>query len=143
MSRARLVRSALSTRPQPGGSTGTFTLPCRKLVIEYCEKSEGSKGTRDFVLQRLAPLARAYPSVEFVVQPRPQRPPLLRGFYLNGRTKEMSTHQLPATQIGPKAQQILDASGKKTSALKRMPVQSTTESARGIWSPLHDDPHEL
>lgn len=62
---------------------------------------------------------------------------------MNGRTKEMSTHQLPATQIGPKAQLILDASGKKTHGLKRTPVQSTTESARGIWSPLHDDPREL
>lgn len=81
MSRARIVRSALSTKPQPGGGLGTFTLPCRKMVIEYCEKSAASKGTRDFLLNQLAPLARAHPTVEFVVQPRPQRAPLLRGFY--------------------------------------------------------------
>ncbi|WFD41492.1 39S ribosomal protein L51, mitochondrial [Malassezia psittaci] len=143
MSRARTVHSVLSTRPQAGGGKGTFTLPCRKLVVEYCEKSESSKGTRDFLLQRLEPMARAYPSVEFVAVARPQRPPILRGFYLNGRTKEMSTHQLPATQIWPKAQQILDSSGKKTRGLKRTPVESSNESARGIWSPFHDDPRDL
>lgn len=62
---------------------------------------------------------------------------------VNGRTKEMSTHNLAATQIGPKAQQILDSSGKKTHGLKRSTVESSSESARGIWSPLHDDPREL
>lgn len=55
----------------------------------------------------------------------------------------MSTHNLPATQIGPKAKQILDASGKKLAHVKRTPVQSANESARGIWSPLHDDPRQL
>ena len=82
MSRVQqMFRRALSTQPAIGGGTGTFTLPCRKLVIEYCEKSVASKGTRDFLLQQAAHLARAYPSVEFVVVPRPQHAPLLRGFY--------------------------------------------------------------
>jgi len=62
---------------------------------------------------------------------------------VNGRTKVISTHSLAASQIGPKAQLILDASGAKTTALKRTPVRSVSESARGIWSPLHDKPHEV
>lgn len=77
----RLVRSALSTQPALGGASGTYSLPCRKVVVEYCEKSVASKGTRDFLLQNAAALARSYPSVEFVVMPRPQRAPILRGFY--------------------------------------------------------------
>lgn len=82
MSRAaRAFRSALSTQPSPGGPRGSFTLPCRKLVIEYCEKSAASKGTRDYLLQNAAHLARTHPSTEIVVLPRPQRAPLLRGFY--------------------------------------------------------------
>lgn len=59
---------------------------------------------------------------------------------VNGRTKVISTHNMPATQIMPKMQLILDSSGSKTHRLKRTPVASTSESARGIWSPMHDDP---
>ena len=42
-------------------------------------------------------------------------------------------------KIMPKMQLILDSSGAKTHRLKRTPVASTSESARGIWSPMHDD----
>ena len=58
---------------------------------------------------------------------------------VNGRTKVISTHNMQATQIMPKMQLILDSSGAKTHRLKRTPVASTSESARGIWSPMHDD----
>lgn len=82
MSRATSAfRNALSTRPNPGGPRGSFALPCRKLVIEYCEKSAASKGTRDYILQQAVALARSHPSLELVVLPRPQKAPLLRGFY--------------------------------------------------------------
>ena len=77
----RIVRSALSTQPRLGGPSGVFVMPCRKVVVEYCEKSIASKGTRDFLLQHAASLAHANPSVEFVIIPRPQRAPVLRGFY--------------------------------------------------------------
>jgi len=40
-------------------------------------------------------------------------------------------------------QLILDASGLKNKSLKRTPVYSVNESARGIWSPMHDDPLSL
>lgn len=144
---SRIPRSALSTQPSLGGPSGAFAIPCRKVVVEYCEKSVASKGTRDYLLQHALPLARKYPSVEFVVVPRPQRSPVLRGFYrtllclttVNGRTKVISTHNLQATQIAPKMQLILDSSGAKTQHLKRTPVASTSESARGIWSPLHGE----
>lgn len=78
---SHVLRVPLSTRPPLGGSSGTFVLPCRKVVLEYCEKSVASKGMRDFILQQANSLARAHPSVEFVVRPCPQRSPLLRGFY--------------------------------------------------------------
>ncbi|WFD30670.1 39S ribosomal protein L51, mitochondrial [Malassezia sp. CBS 17886] len=139
----RVLRSALSTRPQVGGPVGTYTLPCRKLVIEYHEKNPASAGTRDFLLRSAAPLARRYPSVEFVVTPRPQNAPVLRGFYLNGRAKDISSMNLDATQVARKVQLLLDSSGMKTGKLKRNPVVSTSESARGIWSPFHDAPRKL
>jgi len=76
-----VLRVPLSTAPPLGGSSGTFVLPCRKVVLEYCEKSVASKGMRDYILQQANSIARAHPSVEFVISARPQRSPLLRGFY--------------------------------------------------------------
>lgn len=78
---SQVLRVPLSTRPPLGGSSGTFVLPCRKVVLEYCEKSVASKGMRDYILQQASSIARTHPSVEFVVAPRPQKSPLLRGFY--------------------------------------------------------------
>lgn len=78
---SQLLRQALSTKPALGGGVGTFSLPCRKVVLEYCESSVASKGMRDFLQQHIVELAHANPSVEFVVMPRPQRAPLLRAFY--------------------------------------------------------------
>lgn len=48
-----------------------------------------------------------------------------------------------ASQIAPRIQQLLEMSGAKTKKLKRNPVQSVSESARGIWSQFHDDPRPL
>lgn len=55
---ARLLRGSLSSRPGPGGPTGSYVLPCRKLVVEYCPHGESSRGTRNYLLKATA-LARS------------------------------------------------------------------------------------
>lgn len=77
----RLLRGTLTSRPVPGGPTGTFVLPCRKLVFEYCERWQSSKGTRDFLTSEVVSLAQSNPSVEIVVRQRPGKHPVVRGFY--------------------------------------------------------------
>ena len=81
MSGSAFTRAVTSTRPAPGGAQGTLTRPLRKLLIGYCEKSVSSKGLRDYLVKNAVELARANPSVEFVLMQRPQRAPLLRGYY--------------------------------------------------------------
>ena len=149
MSGSAISRAAAGTRPAPGGARGTLTRPLRKLLMGYCEKSASSSGLRDYLLKHAADLARANPSVEFVLLQRPQRAPLLRGYYrayqltVNGHQKEFNVHNLQSSQIAPRIEQLLETSGAKTKGLKRTPVKSVAESARGIWSQFHDDPRQL
>lgn len=90
MSGSAFSRAVASTRPAPGGAQGTLTRPLRKLLIGYCEKSVASKGLRDYLLKNAVELARAHPSVEFVLMQRPQRAPLLRGYYRTCITTDQS-----------------------------------------------------
>jgi large subunit ribosomal protein L43 len=55
----------------------------------------------------------------------------------NGRDKVIPLNGLEVTGIQQKVQLLLDSSGAKIKPLKRNPVESTTEAARGIWSGLH------
>jgi hypothetical protein len=87
-------RSAAYRRPPPtrplhraqlasAGANGhaAFVPPLRKLVFEYDAAGAPSAHTRTFLLNRLEDVARANPHVELVVRERPQRQPVVRGFY--------------------------------------------------------------
>lgn len=62
---------------------------------------------------------------------------------VNGRDKVIPLNRLEVTGITQKVELLLDASGAKIKPLKRRPVESTTEAARGIWSGVHADPPRL
>ncbi|KDN53432.1 hypothetical protein K437DRAFT_253130 [Tilletiaria anomala UBC 951] len=159
--RSRLLRGTLFSRPGPAGQpAGSYVLPCRKIVLEYCPRGASSVGTRDFLTtpthkaprvaaaaiaaqSRIVQLAQEFPSVEVVIKEAPHKHPLARGFYMNGRTKEISLRNLPRNSVSKTLELLLNSSGKKIVSLKRKPVESITESARGIWSALHAPPKQL
>ncbi|KAK0566078.1 39S ribosomal protein L51, mitochondrial [Tilletia horrida] len=131
-------RPALTSRPAPGGgSRGAFTLPCTKVVIYYCPSQASSAGVRRWLEREVKTWAEQYPSVEWVVSPRKAKHPVLIAEYANGRSKEVCVRNLEVDGVSKKFQVLLDSSGRKTASLKRRPVESINESARGIWSPLH------
>ena len=48
------------------------------------------------------------------------------------------------TGVQQKVQLLLDSSGDKIRPLKRWTIETTTESARGIWSGLHvEEPFKI
>ena len=57
---------------------------------------------------------------------------------VNGRDKVICLKGYEVTTIMQKVKLLLDSSGAKIKSLKT-PVESKTESARGIWSGLHAD----
>jgi large subunit ribosomal protein L43 len=161
-------RTATRARPAPMrpvfraqlASTGAnghtaFVPPLRKLVFEYDEAGAPSAHTRTFLLNHLEDLARKHPHVELVVRPRPQRQPIVRGFYgpscsvffhcravsdvcvVNDRDKVICLRNFETNGIQQKVQLLLDSSGAKIKSLKRRTVESSTEAARGIWSGMH------
>ncbi|EPQ61051.1 hypothetical protein GLOTRDRAFT_69211 [Gloeophyllum trabeum ATCC 11539] len=130
-----VLRAQLSSRPANGHTA--FIPQVRKLVFEYSEKWPSSSRTRTYLNNHLEELARTNPHVEVVVQQKNHREPIVRGFYLNGRDKVISLKEFEVTQIQQKVQLLLDSSGAKIKPLKRRIIESSTESARGIWSGLH------
>lgn len=83
-SMASILRASLRA-PLSSGAAGpsnaAFILPCRKLVLEYCEVWGSNKGMRDFVATEAVRLAEKYPGVEFVVRRVENRHPHLKGNY--------------------------------------------------------------
>jgi len=80
---APLMRASLgATRPSNGFAN--FRLPCKKLVVEYCEVWGSNDGMRRFIAggdNGIAKVARENPSVEIIVKKRPFKHPVLRGLY--------------------------------------------------------------
>lgn len=58
---------------------------------------------------------------------------------VNDRDKVVPLNGFEVNGIQKKVQLLLDSSGAKIKPLKKRTVESTTESARGIWSGLHVD----
>ncbi|KAF8979093.1 thioredoxin-like protein [Cyathus striatus] len=132
-----ILRAALRSKPANGHAA--FIPHIRKLVFEYCDNWPSSQNTRSFLRAHLRDLAARNPHVEVVVKQRNHKEPIVRGFYANNRDKVIPLQKLEVTGIQQKVQLLLDASGAKIKPLKRRPVESTTEAARGIWSGLHAD----
>ncbi|EDR15102.1 mitochondrial 54S ribosomal protein MRPL51 [Laccaria bicolor S238N-H82] len=126
-------------RSTPANGHAAFLPHIRKLVFEFCNKWPSSENTRTFLLNDLQSLARQNPHVEIVVRQRSQKEPIVRGFYVNNRDKVIPLNSLEVTGIHKKVRLLLDSSGAKIKPLKRRPVESTTQAARGIWSGLHAD----
>jgi large subunit ribosomal protein L43 len=62
---------------------------------------------------------------------------------VNNNEKVIPLNGFEVTGIEKKIQLLLDSSGAKIRSLKRRTVESTAESARGIWSGLHDTPFQI
>lgn len=77
----QILRGSLRSSPGPSG-LGGFSLPCRKVVLEYNDQWPSSKGAMDFARKgKLTQIAQQWPNVEVVLQEKPNRHPMLRAFY--------------------------------------------------------------
>lgn len=91
-----------------------------------------------FLTYLLRPFAVKHPQIEIHVSPRPNRHPIIRGTYINGREKTVCVRNLEMEQVLQKAELLRDASGEKLRRVKGgRVVTSLNESVRGIWSPMH------
>lgn len=63
-----VLRRSLIAPLSNGGPSAAFVLPCKKLVVEYCETWGSNRGMQQFIQSSLVPLACANPSVELVLR---------------------------------------------------------------------------
>jgi large subunit ribosomal protein L43 len=117
---------------------GAFIVQCKRLDFHYCDWAGSSRGMNLFIRHSLPLFAKQNPHVEITVCPRPNHHPLIRGHYVNGRTKEICVRNLEQGQILNKVELMSQDDGRK---LKRVtyPVSSNNDNIRGIWSGLHDN----
>ncbi|KAJ5312597.1 hypothetical protein PENANT_c007G06114 [Penicillium antarcticum] len=130
----RGIRTA--TTAQNGA--GAFILQCKRLDFHFCNSGGSSRGMVAFLQNNLKAFARQNPQIEIRVSPRPQKHPLIKGLYINGREKPVCVRNLEPSEILKKANLLKEASGEKLKRTKK-PVTSLNESVRGIWSPYHGD----
>ncbi|KAG8892888.1 hypothetical protein FRB99_002377, partial [Tulasnella sp. 403] len=97
---APVIRATLRSTPANGHVS--FVPQIRKLVFEYCDVRHSSGPVRDYLLKDVEALAKKNPHVEFVVKQRPQRQPVIRGFYMNGRTKEIGLNGFEKNAVSQK-----------------------------------------
>ena len=76
------------------------------------------------------------------VSPRPNKHPLLRAHYVNGRERAVCVRNLEPKEILAKAELLRSASGAPVRHTTRK-VFSENESVRGIWDPYHGHEYQV
>ncbi|WVQ66920.1 uncharacterized protein L199_005111 [Kwoniella botswanensis] len=137
------LNSALPAIPKtyPVQGYRHFLTPLRKLIFDYDAESPSQQGIRSFIKKPLINLARENPDVEFVVRRLKRgKAAVLRGHYVNGRDKVICVNKLEMDGVSNKVNLLLNSSGAKIKPLKNLTLEAApaSESARGVWSALHD-----
>ncbi|PGH27669.1 hypothetical protein AJ80_00684 [Polytolypa hystricis UAMH7299] len=128
------VRTVASSR----NGLGAFILQCKRLDFHYCDWAGSSRGMNAFLRHNILTFAKANPQIEIRISPRPNKHPVIKGHYINGREKAICVRNLEKEQVMLKALLLKEANGEKLKRVKK-PVSSLNESVRGIWSPYHGD----
>ncbi|KAF2432429.1 hypothetical protein EJ08DRAFT_732512 [Tothia fuscella] len=128
--------TALKAVAKSQNGIGAHILQCKRLDFHYCDWAGSSRGMLTFLKHTLPRLALSNPSIEITVSPRPHKHPLIKGHYMNGRTRDICVRNLEKEEILAKVEILRLAGGEKLRSVKK-PVGSANESVRGIWSGLH------
>lgn len=120
----------------PINGLGHFVLPLQRIHIAYCSHAGDSTGVREWLSSKLQSLAECNPGVEFVVEPRWGRVPLLRAFYLCGYSKVVCVKNLKPAEVQQVFMDLRNSSGQKLQPFHQK-VKSSVPALRPIWSPFH------
>ncbi|KAI5811034.1 thioredoxin-like protein [Peziza echinospora] len=136
------LTQGIRTIAQAQNGVAGFILQCKRMEFNYCDWAGSSRGMKAFLTHTLPKFAKENPGIEMVISPRPNKHPVLRGVYINGREKVVCVRNLAHQQILEKAILLKNSSGTKLKKINK-PVYSINESVRGIYSPFHGVKHEI
>ncbi|KAF2198468.1 hypothetical protein GQ43DRAFT_422381 [Delitschia confertaspora ATCC 74209] len=134
--------AALKTVAKARNGVGAFILQCKRLDFHYCDWAGSSRGMKAFLKSTLPRFAKENPQIEITVSPRPNKHPIIKGHYINGREKVVCVRNMTNELIKEKADLLKSASGEKLKRVNK-PVESLNESVRGIWSPFHGGKYKI
>lgn len=120
----------------PVNGLGHFVLPLQRVLFTYCSHARDSDGVRTFLSRELCKLAQEHPGIEFVVEPRWSRLPLIRGFFLRGVQKALCLKNFTSAQVQEAFFKLRNSSGQPLRPFHQQ-VLSKAPAVRPIWSPFH------
>ncbi|EXJ63322.1 uncharacterized protein A1O5_11643 [Cladophialophora psammophila CBS 110553] len=117
---------------------GAYILQCTRLHLTYSDHWASSSGLKSLLSSpAFSSLTHRYPSVEFRISPRPNRHPVVKAVYCNGRSKAVCVKNLAREQVLERVEFLIGNSGERNTLVKGRKVISRNESVRGVWSPMH------
>lgn len=120
----------------PVNGLSHFVLPLQRVLFTYCSHARDSDGVREFLGRELPTLAQEHPGIEFVVEPRWSRLPLIRGFFLRGIQKVLCLKNFTSAQVREAFFKLRNSSGQPLRPFHQQ-VLSKAPAVRPIWSPFH------
>ncbi|ODV64450.1 mitochondrial 54S ribosomal protein mL43 [Ascoidea rubescens DSM 1968] len=117
---------------------GTFMLPCKKIVLQYCNWNGSAEGMRQFILNELKDYAASNPKIEFNIIKKTGHP-VVKGYYPYNQVKSICVRNLKPFEIKRKLDLIKNNSSAQLTSYKNN-VTSKNKNPRGIWSPFHVAP---
>ena len=114
---------------------------CRSLMVQYCKNSGSSAGVRDYLERFFVPFASANPQIQFAISSKPNKHPLLQGWYVKDRAKRLTLKNLSAEQVAERIQFLRDT--RPIYMNKSAKAFRTTPSIQGEWELAQklDQPH--
>ncbi|XP_052012077.1 NADH dehydrogenase [ubiquinone] 1 alpha subcomplex subunit 2 [Apodemus sylvaticus] len=85
-------------------------LGLREIRIHLCQRSPGSQGVRNFILQRYVELKKAHPDLPILIRECSEVQPKLWARYAFGQEKTVSLNNLSADEVSRAMENVL--SGK-------------------------------
>ena len=85
-------------------------LGLREIRVHLCQRSPGSQGVRDFIVQRYVELKKAHPNLPILIRECSEVQPKLWARYAFGQEKTVSLNNLSADEVTRAMQNVL--SGK-------------------------------
>ncbi|XP_039272773.2 large ribosomal subunit protein mL43-like [Styela clava] len=115
--------------------SGRYVQQLQRLTFRFCQKSQESKQTRDYVENGLTDFANRNPGVVLYVTPESDVDPKICAEYLNGRTEIVTLNKLTEDEISKKCEDLKDRSGLEIMR-RRKNIHTDVPSIQGEWTPF-------
>ncbi|KAL4534463.1 hypothetical protein Ndes2526B_g05401 [Nannochloris sp. 'desiccata'] len=106
----------------------------QKLIINYCDISGSSSGTREFMKSWLPRFREENPQLEIVEVLKRGGHPFLDASFRNGNTRMVTLRNHLPEEILRQAAYLRSCAGRKTSLRVKQRTQTATPSIQGQWN---------